>query len=181
MSYGEIMEFSEEKTATLQNDSDWMLPLLPLTSHTYRSPKSSAWPIRSQVKVPEFYGPSPLLNAEIEKDISKRISLFYNYANLIGKARALAVVEKHLSSLNAQVNSIKEFPEQMNDAKKLIRSQLPGESIGASMTQRTHLRDELITVKEMLRDLHLELKSAARFTDKAGRRRNVGAGAAGMP
>ncbi|MGA1192489.1 MAG: hypothetical protein ACO3XO_09430, partial [Bdellovibrionota bacterium] len=173
VSYGEIMEFSDDKTATLLNDAEWWIP----THADYKEPKSSAWPIRSKVETPHFYTTALPFASEKEKEISKRIALFYNYANLLGKMRALSVVEKHLTSLNNQVNSIKEFPEQMKDAERLIRSQLPGESVGASMTQRTHIRDELITVKEMLQDLHLELKSAARFTDKAGKRRNVGAGA----
>lgn len=175
VSYGEIMEFSEEKTATLLNDSEWYIQ----THLNYRLPKSSSWPIRSKVRTPGYYG--PFLAPEKDKEISKRITLFYNYANQLAKMRALTVVEKHLSSLNGQVNSIRHFPEQMKDAVRLISSQLPGESMGASMTQRTLLRDELITIKGMLKDLHEELKSAARFTDKAGKRGNIAAGAAGKP
>jgi hypothetical protein len=163
ISYAQIMEFSENKTA-LPSDP-WYV-----NTHTqYKEPKSSVWPIRSKVNV----------SAGAEKEISKRISLFYYYANLLGNERALRVVEKSLGSLNNQVSSARYFPEQMHDADRLIRAELPGESIGASMTQRTLIRDELITVKEMLRELHGELKTAARFTDKAGSRSNMAAGSGG--
>jgi hypothetical protein len=172
VSYGEIMEFSEERTATSPNDDDWMLPIFPLTDQPYRSPKSSAWPIRSKVETPHFYTIGTSNAPDKEKEISKRIALFYNYANFIGEWLADVEVEKHLTSLNNQVNSIKEFPEQMNDAERLITSQLPGES-----KRGKDLKEALAPLKEHIKDLHLELKSAARFTDKAGKRRNVGAGA----
>jgi len=159
ISLGEIMDFSAPIDMP---DTPWALAL----GSVYREPKSKEWPLLSSVN---------------DIPITERKKLFYEYAQTLAKSKAIQVVMKHYASLHAQPDAAREWPEKFAAAEKLVRAQLSGGgSVAGASTQISLLRLELIALKEKFRDLHEELQSSsARFSDKAGRRKQVGAGAAG--